>query len=337
MLPSSDMAQPPAPDERPSTAIDLKRLASTAPRPVQLYHALSLLPNRSLAVFSTAPIEVAPGIFVSAATPITITTTPTTRTELVPSIALDAGFVKGWNTLSDELKVMILRENVAPPHSVPQECHVCIDSKEPTHNNIIHTASKIGLSDSYNEIMKMQLFPFRRMTPEIATLANEIFYGTYTIRFMSVIPNGLSPALPSQLLDEHLIRRLDLHQLMPFYYRAVKAISQPDSSFTALRYVRVTFDWGFLLRIFDYSFNSRSQRDRRAPRAYVEQNCAGDIRFLCNGWAGLELTPEQRQMFSAPHTPKELAKKDCLDTFEHLIKTNITFHPPKKSEASRWN
>ncbi|KAF2249524.1 hypothetical protein BU26DRAFT_565169 [Trematosphaeria pertusa] len=117
-----------------------------------IYWPMNIAANTSLWLSCNGPLEiksvgVTERLLVQSSSPILINTK--SCIDIVPP--LTSGFVKGWHKLPDELKLQVLEHNVL-------------------------VSGLIGGSAQPDQVKEKHLFPYLRMTPEIAALAKEIFY-----------------------------------------------------------------------------------------------------------------------------------------------------------------
>lgn len=138
---------------------------------------------------------------------------------IVPTTPPGPTFAAGWDKLSDELKVMILQNNLVLDHSIR--------------------------GDAWNEDVAHALFPYLRMTPEIAGLAKEIFYSKNTFEILLFFLR--SPhrdeewvlKAPSSPFRE-IIRRIELMtEFWPAPFCIFPHLADYQSAFPALQHIHI--------------------------------------------------------------------------------------------------
>ncbi|KAF2635719.1 hypothetical protein P280DRAFT_473632 [Massarina eburnea CBS 473.64] len=313
---------------------------SPAHRPVKIHHPHQMLRSETIDILSPTPIQVAPGVFISSASPITITTSKSAITLLAPTERLGTGFGRGWNKLPVELKLHILRYNVSAQEGYANtSCSFC---EMPIFNDKVHVGCPyirngkwLNRSCDFDVMKEKKLYRYMRLTPEIAALAKEIFYGTHIFEFMYHLP-------PMLCLRERnrFVRRLNLVEISmsenssPSPWEILSNLSKKQYGFTNLSRIHITFAAEFIADTFNnYCISAEETLLPHNPMMNysIERRMAASIQFPCEGFVGLCAA-------SGPDLMEYLHylryADDILDALEELveqvgekIKERITFKP----------
>ncbi|KAJ4360851.1 uncharacterized protein N0V89_001418 [Didymosphaeria variabile] len=164
---------------------------------------------------------------------------------LKPQYTLGPLFVRHWENLPEELRVMIITQNMIA-YPVRQGCRYPMD-------------------------LITKLFPHCRMTPHIARMATEAFYrnNEFLIQLNSGMPNRYPPA-PLNCL----IRRLHLTMyICRSHCTFLRKLSEGRLGFGSLRYLRIKISWHFPVR----------DSDNTDWDNFIDDTTDNPIEFLCGG------------------------------------------------------
>jgi hypothetical protein len=226
-----------------STAAVLKRSSDTdtkeEPTVIQLTSSVTIAAGTALYVICNLPIEIESRdihrFTISAASPTLITAPAAMAFTLLPSGCLGPDFARGWQKLSDELKVNILRFNL-----------------------IIDSYVEYGDTATFTEAHCL-LYKHLAMGPEIASLSREIFYKENIFRLTSEIDfeDEESAFLPPLELRP-LIRNIELYLCVQCHdWCFMQSVLEGCRGFDNLQSLHIRFWWDArALEPFLYFFRS---------------------------------------------------------------------------------
>ncbi|KAF2824634.1 hypothetical protein CC86DRAFT_371200 [Ophiobolus disseminans] len=188
---------------------------------VHLTTPMSINPGNEINVICDAPIKIelpsGEHLYMSAGTA-TALKAPV-KMYLSPTSNLGPDFARGWNSLPDELKVMVLQRSL-----VRRDGYVRCHDESP--------ARPLG------DVLRQHL----AMTPDIARLAHDVFYS----RNLFSIRGSHIPKIPP-LNARHVIRRIRLVvKLTTDGWNLVQSVN--SGGFTSLKWIYVMFTWDGLFR-----------------------------------------------------------------------------------------
>ncbi|KAF2635717.1 hypothetical protein P280DRAFT_522837 [Massarina eburnea CBS 473.64] len=192
--------------------------------PVELLTTISFAPDTSMSIISATPILLNETSIIWSETPIMVKATAEELLTVQPHKILDPEFAVGWNKLPDELKVRILTYNV-----------ICED--------------KVSFNDQWGYTMggNKDIISYCLMTPEIATLAREIFYSK-NIFHVKALPlfewigeRRTLPLPPRSSLG--LIRRLEVAvRVIGWEFTKLRKLTDGRWGFHNLQHIKLTVD-----------------------------------------------------------------------------------------------
>jgi hypothetical protein len=141
--------------------------APTPSKSLVLLNDFDVSPQTIISVSSASPINVG-GITIWSATPLLISTTSSIK--LASTAPLGAGFVRGWNKLSDELKTRVLSNILTLERAIDVDNFHVVNDACPATIQIY--------------------FKCLRSTPELAALAKPVFYSRNTFIICSTLVSG---------------------------------------------------------------------------------------------------------------------------------------------------
>lgn len=139
------------------------------------------------------------------------------KLKVSPAGPATPGFARGWLKLPTELKLQILRHNLTCPSAI--------------------------WPSNINTVTRRELFPYLRMTPDIATLAKYVFYqeNRFIMQFSSSNPHTMSVlARPCMVIRPQLRRVTFLTRLTAPDWELLQAMSTGQhAGFTGLIHLEV--------------------------------------------------------------------------------------------------
>lgn len=209
-------------------------------------------------------------------------------TWLIPSQPLDTSFATGWTKLPTELKVQILSYNLAFRDTV----------------------------DRYEKNVLPALDHHLRISPEIADLAKEIFYGQNTFR----IPRHHTRPSGRDLFPIacELIRKIVVDVILGFYtdWETLSMISKGSHGLSNLRYVNVVVNCRGAM------FSPINDDTIARLLGRIHDSCDESIVFKCKG----EFTFAGR-LWQSDNTP---SITDGIQKVEALVRSKVVFEEDSK-------
>ncbi|KAF2635716.1 hypothetical protein P280DRAFT_553574 [Massarina eburnea CBS 473.64] len=215
--------------------------------PVVIRTPIQICSGRPLTIKSASEISIFDPVRISCTVPVTIE--PLWKNEKATvSLCSDinSDFVQGWNKLPDELRVRILGSGIrgVAGHWI-----------QTTLSSSIHEGDFVNgplvIDDiSPARLWKYCLFPYLKMTPEIATLSKEIYYKTNIFhigapRTISPRMRGLTTYLryPSPAVN-HYIRNIRMSiDMSPSHWKFLERLAGGAYGFANVNYVQVNLRW----------------------------------------------------------------------------------------------
>ncbi|KAI4936822.1 uncharacterized protein J4E92_001547 [Alternaria infectoria] len=212
-------------------------------------------------------------------------------TWLVPSLPLDVAFAIGWGKLPTELKVQILSYNLSFPETV----------------------------DLYEKNVLPALDHHIRMSPEIASLAEEIFYcdNTFRMRRDPPRPSG-RPTFP---IANELVRKIIVDVNMGSFtdWENLSWMSKGNAGLSNLRYVSV------VVNCRGARWSPLNDDTIAQLLKWVHASCDESIEFRCKG----EVTFTGR-LWQSGNIP---SITDGIQKVEALVRSKVAFEDDSKDEV----
>lgn len=186
---------------------------------IEIHWPMDIPRQASFAVYSSQPLNIsAPcSMQIHAYTPIRIRSD--SKLTVSPAGPATPGFARGWRNLPTELKLEILRYNLLYPSPL--------------------------WPANINTVIRRELLPYLRMTPDVAEMAKAVFYqeNNFTMQFTNslVFPNSIL-AKPSMSIRPQLRHITFQTRLCEFDWQILRAMSGKDrAGFTGLIHLKVRY------------------------------------------------------------------------------------------------
>ncbi|KZM25654.1 uncharacterized protein EKO05_0003281 [Ascochyta rabiei] len=182
---------------------------------------------------------------------------------VMPSGVLSSGFSRGWSTLPTELKLTILRHNVIYPSAI--------------------------WPANANTAMRESLFPYLRMTPEIAYLSRFLFFAENTFIILSgQEESSMSRGCPPVSVRP-LMRKVKLMiWLEPHDWETVSAIAQKSLGFERLTHVEVRCSVVKFVRSLSTFLDPVEENDADFWNSQLEFQIPHGVNFESDGVIGFD-------------------------------------------------
>jgi len=186
---------------------------------IEIHWPMDIHRQASFAVYSSQPLNIsAPcSMQIHAYTPIRIRSD--SKLTISPAGPATPGFARGWSKLPTELKLEILRYSLLYPSPL--------------------------WPANINTVIRRELFPYLRMTPDIAEMAKAVFYqeNNFTMQFTNslVFPNSILAKPPMSIRPQ--LRHITFQtRLCEFDWRLLRAMCGEDrAGFTGLVHLKVRY------------------------------------------------------------------------------------------------
>lgn len=178
--------------------------------------------------------------------------------QIIPSGFLSPGFASGWCSLPIELKLAILRHNVL-------------------YNSVIWPANA-------NAAMHSSLFPYLRMTPEIAHISRNLFFAENAFvilpqqEALSMFRNSPPPAIRPFLRRVTLLTWLE-----PRDWETIDAVAQETLGFEGLTHVEVRCSVVKFVRSFCVDHGFVENDNTELWSVHLNNQLPSEVRFRTKG------------------------------------------------------
>ena len=201
---------------------------------IEIHWPMEIPRQASFAVYSSQPLVIsAPSSMqIHAYTPVRIRSD--SKLTISPAGPATPGFAKGWSKLPTELKLEILRYNLLYPSPL--------------------------WPANINTVIRRELFPYLRMTPDIAEVAKSVFYqeNKFVMQFTNSLhfPNSILAKPPISIRPQ--LRHITFQtRLCEFDWQILRAMSGKDrAGFTGLVHLKVRYLSGEHAAILELAKNS---------------------------------------------------------------------------------